>query len=336
MLFDQARPTQLRRLRGAALRILYEDFGVQPDSMRLLRYEDNAVYSVQVGRDRYSLRLSIRDGRTEAEQRSEMAFLEAVRAQGRTTVPEPVPAVTGATVAVCVLEDLPEPCTAVLFRWIDGRVNPPYTRALARQLGVMTATFHEDAAAIALPADFTRPAWSVTELFENGAALNDRQAGAILGHGGVDTVRAVGGHLDGTLRHGGGKWGLIHADLHVENVIVAPGGHIAMIDFDDCGFGWSMLDVATIMASMCRRSDDRGYPALVRELVGGYEEIRHVPCSLDQIDDFLILRDVVIVNFVSASRNPTVAEWGPQRARGIVDGLRRWLDGEPYTGHFEG
>jgi Ser/Thr protein kinase RdoA (MazF antagonist) len=335
MLFDRSRDAQLRRLRSIAREILAEHFAISPDAMRLQRYEDNAVYAIVTGNDRYSLRLSIRDGRTEQEQLSELAFLEAIRGRGRVRVPDPMPAQPSGSVVAQRFDDLPEPCTAVLFRWINGRGDPRYTRALARLLGTVTATFHEDASTFSPPADFRRPHWGVTDLFEHGAALNDRRAPVTLGDGGVETVRAVGRRVDRTLGREGGEWGLIHADLHAENLIATPGKQIAIIDFDDCGFGWSMLDIATIAASMRRRAGDDGYQALARQLVEGYQEVRPLPSPLERIDDFLILRDMVILNFVTGSRNPTVAEWGPQRAQGIVAGLRRWLNGEPYTGHFE-
>ncbi|MEA2421467.1 MAG: hypothetical protein QOF55_566, partial [Thermoleophilaceae bacterium] len=123
-------------------------------------------------------------------------------------------------------------------------------------------------------------------------------------------------------------------DLHSENLVLGADGEIAVIDFDDCGFGHYMLDVATVLASMYRRGRDRpgAYRRFAHRYLGGYERERALPEAFGQLEAFLIMRDMVILNFVTHSRNPTVAEWGPGRARGIVDEMRRHLDGRPYPG----
>ena len=46
------------------------------------------------------------------------------------------------------------------------------------------------------------------------------------------------------------------------------------------------------------------------------------------------MRDMVIINFVAASPNPTVAEWGPARVAGILDSMREFLDTGRYVGHL--
>jgi Ser/Thr protein kinase RdoA (MazF antagonist) len=38
-------------------------------------------------------------------------------------------------------------------------------------------------------------------------------------------------------------WGLIHADLHRDNILLHH-GEIGVIDFDDCGWGYYLFDLA--------------------------------------------------------------------------------------------
>lgn len=332
-LFAYGRRTQLRRLRALAAEALGL-YGLRPDALRLLRYEDNAVYAVEAGGARYALRMTVRDGRTAAEQAAELDWLAAMAARGRVRVPEPVPTLAGPRVATLAAEGLPEPSTVVLFRWLAGRADPAYSPAVVAGLGRLTGLLHDEAAAYRPPPGFTRPSWDLDDLFDRGAALTDPRAPAVLGPDGVAVLRAAGARLRGSLPARGDDWGLIHADLHGENVVVTGDGSLAPIDFDDCGFGWHMLDLATALSSVHRRHDPRGepYPALARRYVDAYREVRPLPATWDHLEAFLVLRDVVIVDFVTGSRNPTVADWGPARARGIVAQLARWLDGAAYPG----
>ncbi len=76
-------------------------------------------------------------------------------------------------------------------------------------------------------------------------------------------------------------WGLIHADLHRGNVVRTPAGEPAVIDFDDSGWGYYLLDVATVLSSMPRTClDDR--TAFLRFAAGfldGYRSVRPLPPS---------------------------------------------------------
>ena len=52
----------------------------------------------------------------------------------------------------------------------------------------------------------------------------------------------------------GADYGLIHADLVQENVLIGPGGP-HLIDFDDGGFGYRLFDMATVLNFILREAD---------------------------------------------------------------------------------
>lgn len=56
------------------------------------------------------------------------------------------------------------------------------------------------------------------------------------------------------LRDGPGLFGLIHADLHLDNALFLPGGG-RLIDFDDCGFGYRLYDIAVGLWELRHRDD---------------------------------------------------------------------------------
>jgi Ser/Thr protein kinase RdoA (MazF antagonist) len=329
-----SRQAQLRHLRGVAQKAI-SAYGIEPRTIRMLRYEDNAVYRVETAGEAYMLRLSLRDGRSVVEQQSELYWLRQLTEAGKVAVPLPVLTTAGESVGEISSPLLTKPSTFVLFQWIPGKDNPSYDDSgVAEGLGEVTAQLHAHATITDCPAWFTRPSWDVGDLFDSGPAMNEERARAMLGMDGLEAVRVVGSRIRHTLSSKERDWGLIHADLHRENLVVTDSNTIAVIDFDDCGYGYYMLDIATVLSSVYRRvlDDPAAYRAFAVRYLNGYQKVRSLPSEFDRLEDFLIMRDMVIVNFVTHSTNPTVAEWGPARVRGILDQLKRYIDGEPYGG----
>src|SRR5260221_13336109 len=62
------------------------------------------------------------------------------------------------------------------------------------------------------------------------------------------------------------RFGMIHADVRLANLL-ADGDDIQVIDFDDCGFGWFMFDLATAVSFM---EHDPRVPELCDAWVRGY------------------------------------------------------------------
>jgi Ser/Thr protein kinase RdoA (MazF antagonist) len=83
------------------------------------------------------------------------------------------------------------------------------------------------------------------------------------------------------------NFGLIHADLHRFNLLFAR-DTVRPIDFDDCGFGPRLYDMAVTLDNVPHNAT---YPALRAGLLAGYRRIR--PLSAEHegyIDTFIALR----------------------------------------------
>jgi len=75
------------------------------------------------------------------------------------------------------------------------------------------------------------------------ADFTDLQEPCLAGHssgGGAPDGR---GRRSVRLARGGGRPGLIHADLHLGNALFWS-DEVRVIDFDDCGFGYWLYDIA--------------------------------------------------------------------------------------------
>ena len=75
------------------------------------------------------------------------------------------------------------------------------------------------------------------------------------------------------LGEGAGEFGLIHADLHLGNVLFWR-GEVRVIDFDDCGFGYWLYDIAVALWELRYRTD---YEDFRSALIEGYTQHRPLP-----------------------------------------------------------
>jgi Ser/Thr protein kinase RdoA (MazF antagonist) len=75
---------------------------------------------------------------------------------------------------------------------------------------------------------------------------------------------------------GDGRWGVIHGDVQVLNYHLTAGGDITFFDFDLCGYGWRLYDIASYVTRI---------PPNAREpVLHGYESV--LPLS-EQDREFL-------------------------------------------------
>jgi Ser/Thr protein kinase RdoA (MazF antagonist) len=133
-----------------------------------------------------------------------------------------------------------------IVSWLDGvplADITPTTNHFAR-LGVVMAQMHSLADNWTPPDGFTRPRWDVNGLvgdtplwgrfWENPTLTGDQTAQLCAFRG--YALKA----LEDT-----GDFGLIHADLVPENILIS-GDNLYPIDFDDGGFGYRLFDIATV------------------------------------------------------------------------------------------
>ncbi len=329
-----SQPEQLLRLQHIVEQIL-PLYGLQAASCELLQYEDNAVYRLvaPTGAE-LVLRISATEGHSAATQLSEAQWLLALRHETDLLVPGPMLNLEGAPVTTIEMPEVAGPRHCVLFSWVPG--EPPTQemspKAVAH-IGAFTARLHRHAEHFIPSADFVRPRWnwqhvcgpaSTVGSSNNDAALTPKQQ-ALLAAARTSLQTEL--HALGTSPE---HWGLIHADLHRDNILLQD-EQVGVIDFDDCGWGYYLLDVASVLDSFRRRvvTDPRAYPAVREAYLAGYDQIRRLPDQLDaQLATFKALRDLVTLNFILDSHNSTVQEWGAARAVQIVKHLRGYVEGK--------
>lgn len=165
-------------------------------------------------------------------------------------------------------------------------------RQMYRTVGVIMAKMHVQSGQWQKPSYFTRMNWGFEGTFGEwnnfyGAKYNDP---AWISPQDAMTLNMVVDQIYNRLRAYGktpDRWGVIHSDLRAANLL-QDGDVMTVLDFDDCGEGWYMYDIAGAVALMEHRAD---LFDIVAEIVAGYETVR--PLSNEdkaEIPTFIMMR----------------------------------------------
>ena len=302
MLSNRQQVTRLRRLAVRALGA----YPLNDPQLRLIAHGENTTFRVDAAtsdgrRDRFLLRVHrpARHGRhvdSAAAIRSELAWLTALRADTGLPVPEPVRTIDGNLTTAAVSRDLPEPRVCSVLHWVDGRVQSATPRPVhLRRLGSVMARLHNHASAWPLPPGFVRIRWDWQTFFGDTmvyGGINARDAWDLIPGDLRRSFDRVASRMKRVMAQLGGAAdtvGLIHADLHLGNALFYR-GDVAVIDFDDCGFGYWIYDIAVSLWELRDRDD---YEQFRAALIDGYTQHRPLPPGcLAHLDDFIAARDV--------------------------------------------
>jgi Ser/Thr protein kinase RdoA (MazF antagonist) len=253
------------------------------------------------------LRIYRPGGRPPVEIHSELAWMSALRQDSPALLPEVIPTRRGGTVLEVAREPL-DACYCVLFSCAPGR--EPESDQLAAwfpQLGAITARLHRHARAWPVPAWFRRPRWDLATTLGDRPHWGSWQASITDGEERRQTRRladVIMARLS-EFGDGPGRFGLVHADLRLSNLLV-DGERITVIDFEDCGFSWYLYDLACALTFNEGRPDVR---ELIEAWVAGYREVQPLPRADEaEIDTFLMLRRLMLSAYAGLRPDTELAE----------------------------
>lgn len=272
-------------------------WGLSAHKATLVAERENHVYRVN-STPPLALRLHRKGMRSKAELLSELDWMAALEARGL-SVPRPCPALDG---ALC--HEIDGQIVDVLS-WLDGvpmgiggRLNPAVDGLPAyRALGQAMAQLHLKSDDWTPLPHFQRHAWNLDGLLGDSPLWgrfweNPRltAAEAALMTKARDRARAQLAALPAP------DYGLIHADLVQENVLIGPtmelgGPHL--IDFDDGGFGYRLFDMATVLNFILREPDPK---PLQQAFTQGYLSAR--PIDLTALPLFQAIRAFTYVGWI--------------------------------------
>jgi len=291
----------------------------------LVNQSENATYAVRPpgGGVIAALRVHRLDYHPEGAIRSELAWIDALRTEGVILAPAVVTSHDGEReLVVADPEGTTPPRSVVLFEWLPGAA-PEEDSLVANfaELGELTARLHQHARSWARPPGFRRFSWGYEEAFGRIARWGRWQDAP----GVDDTALPLLSRLDRTLHdrlaaygRGPRRWGLIHADLRLANLLSSPGRPTAVIDFDDSGFGWFLYDFGAAVSFI---EDHPDVPAATEQWVEGYRRVAPLPTEDEaELRTFVMFRRLLLLAWIGSHADVDVAqELAPTYALGTCD-----------------
>lgn len=295
--------------------------------LQLLCLSENATYAVQGDGIRHVLRLHRPAYHSAQAIRSELHWLDALRASG-VEVPKALPGLDGDCLQQ--LELAGQERHAVLFEWIDGTEPDPRQNLLAsfERLGAINARLHRQARDWPLPTGFERLRWDHTSMLGADGHWGDWRQAPNLNAAQQPLIEATLLRLGEELAAYGQsseRFGLIHADLRLANLLV-QGERTRVIDFDDCGFGWYLHDLASALSF---HEDHPDVPRWVSHWLQGYTREHGLSdAELAMIPAFVVQRRLQLLAWTGThAETRTVQELGPDWASRCLPLCEAYLEG---------
>ena len=318
------------RVRGCAQDALAAYGGRPGASVELLNVSENATFLVRdPGAGPSVLRVHRLGYHTEQEIASELAWMDALRAEAGVRTPRVLPAADGRRVVTVRERGGAAERYCVRFEFLPGTEpggEPALTVTHFAELGEITARMHRHARQWSRPAWFTRFHWDYAAAFGRQARWGRWQDGIGVG----PSERQILSRLDDVLRarlrafgSGPGRYGLVHADTRLANLLVHDGS-VSVIDFDDSGFSWYLYDLGTAVSFF---EHEPRVPALVDSWLEGYRRAGQLSAE-DQAEiwTFIMFRRLLLVAWIGSHRAVDIAaELGAGYTQGSCDLAESYL-----------
>lgn len=319
----------LRRLEGVASKAAAIIAPGRAVSLRLLNQSENTTYLVTdtaSGATRI-LRIHRTGYHTPAAIASEHAWMAALKTDARVHTPDVIAGPGGSGIHHVATEALPEGRVCVFFEHLAGE-EPDQDELLPSMpnLGAVTARMHRHVEGWRLPPGFERFSWNCETIlgetphwghWYDGPNLNAERI-ALFGRVAATIERRL-----AAFGAGRDRYGLVHADMRVANLLIHQ-GDTRVIDFDDSGFSWYLHDLGTALSFIEHCPE---VPELVAAWLEGYRRERAMSqAEEDEIPTFLMLRRMQILAWTASHSETDLAQaLGDQATDQSVELAERYL-----------
>lgn len=320
---------QIERLTKAAQSALSQ-YGLDEARLQPVLYVNNAVFRVETPDGKsYALRLH-RNGYNRVHWiQSEMDWLRAIHQETPLCAPVPAASRDGKWLTMAQVEGLEDAVVCTLLAWIEGQpiqwdtINTEQVRAA----GAYLAQLHNFSAQFVPPPDFARPRLDWEGLFGEDSPYNPGEGVAIFTADQRDVFAQVDARVGQVMDALGQKpdtFGLIHADFIIKNFLF-DGDNLCAIDFDDCGWGYYLYDLAPLLTQM---KGQPNYAAIADAYWEGYTGIRPL-LNQDRahLEAFIAARHLASCRWIAGNlHNPNIRERAADVIAARTIELRHFLE----------
>ena len=308
---------------------------VEVKSINLHLQSENTVFKVEgLDGNTYALRVHRKGYHDLEELNSEHVWTSSLSNAGL-LVPEAVVTRSGEAYTSVSFLNSSEYRYVGLVKWIEGTILNDLILDLEEKdvsdvyesLGKVVAKFHKATIAWEKPKDFKRhsfdtdgflgskPFWGRFWEAQN-ATTREREKLSLIRNNITESLSKLPKDIN--------SFGMIHADLHSQNVLI-QGKSLSVIDFDDSGFGWYGFDLAVaIWDRLDFTATGCHFDIAYKSLIKGYlEERPNAKDIIENIPAFLLMRTLMIIRWIEDRPESGYAAFIPVLIKASIDQARK-------------
>jgi Ser/Thr protein kinase RdoA (MazF antagonist) len=302
--FDLPAEDQQKSLTTFATGLL-KDYGIHDAKVSCINFEFNATFVVESESGvKYALRININSTRTVDNMKAEVEWVRHLHRTSGVQTPTPIATVKDDYIVSGLHADSGQTLYGVMYSWLDGaEIGDEPTSQQLHEVGKAIATLHQESLEFALSSGNSLPTfsdffWGTEDfLFSDKSVLLD--ADRTLIKQAHDLIMQFTNEL-----FENSKIHIIHADMHGWNLMWND-GHLAVFDFDDCGFGVEAQDLAVSLYYLDTPEQDEA-------LLNGYKSVRPLPTySANAMKALLLQRRLLLLNYLFQTKNQEHKEMLP-------------------------
>ncbi len=308
-------------------------FGIEEtDSVKLLQFSENATYLVynKLTKEKDGvLRISRPGYHTLEELESEMSWLKQINDYTPLIVARPLLGANNKNIQIINGDDGKE-YYCVLCEFLEGEApDEDNETAAVKQfefLGETTAYLHRQTQIWNGTKRLKRIDWTYDNMIGNTPVWGSWKDAEDLTPEIKQILERTSAVIKKRLTRYGkneNNYGLIHSDLRLSNILI-EGEQIKVIDFDDCGFGWHLHDMASALSFIETKNI---VPKLVNSWLKGYKKVLpFTDTDFEEIDTFIMQRRMQLMAWLAShSESDPVRELSVGFTEGTVELADRYL-----------
>lgn len=283
-----------------------EKFGIESYKAEPLQISENITYLVkneETGQKKV-LRICRPGYHTFDEINAELLWLAEIKNYTPVIVAEPVIGTNGSYVQLLESWMIGNTYAGVMYEFLEGSApdenDEENVIKMFVKLGEITAYLHKQSKMWNKAKDLSRFSWNYETMLGSAAPWGKWSDTPDLTPETLALLSKTSDIIKKRLTDYGQsneRYGLIHADLRLANLLI-EGDQVKVIDFDDCGFGWYMHDLAAALSFIetCPIADK-----LVESWLHGYLKVDKLSDDdIAEIDTFIMQRRLQLLAWITS------------------------------------
>lgn len=325
---------QVKRLRRMAEGVVTK-FPLKNYNLTFIHHGENATFKVTTPKECFLLRLHRNGYHSAPAILEELRWLKSLCESTDIPVQRPLLSHSGKFVELASGEAIPDRNCSIL-EWLPGRMRfHKLTPKSFYAVGELTARLHRSASKRKIQ---HRDYWTAEGLLgakaKLGSLLELRKVLSDRDFSDLEKCRRMAFlKISEYQKRYPERLNLIHADLHFGNMLWDQ-GRVLPIDFDDCGLGFELMDLAVTLyssSSIFKKQGAKTTKAFAQALLDGYCSVGKLSTNdLAHLPYFILTRKLAMVGWLYQRRdNPRLLKYFNKSIIGNISEFRKALTNGP-------